>query len=153
MSSGYFLPILLLSRLGTPRAPSSPSELVPPLFRPKLRPCSRTTWTDGREAQCIRCTVYICMCVCDVNDGAVRLLLSWLKVTTDDCACSIFRYHPQWWIHEWQVRGCVRCDGRGYPLSGNFLLFLSEWCDSVQSARCFDQKTLAGFILARSGNG
>ena len=37
---GYFLPILLLLHLD-PRAPHSPSELVPPLFRPKLRP-----WTQ-----------------------------------------------------------------------------------------------------------
>ena len=33
---GYFLLILPSSRLGMLR---SPSELVPPLFRPKLHPC------------------------------------------------------------------------------------------------------------------
>jgi len=39
VGKGYFLPILLPSHIGTPRAPRFSSELVPTLFRPKLLKC------------------------------------------------------------------------------------------------------------------
>ena len=47
MRRGCFLPILLPFRLADPRASCSPSELVPPLFRPKL--CSLCPWVALME--------------------------------------------------------------------------------------------------------
>jgi len=46
---GYLLPILLL-----PKAPHSPPELVPPLYRPKLRTCGAQKKIVTQESQDVR---------------------------------------------------------------------------------------------------